>query len=114
MNRIVVTWNMRGLSRDKVQHLRSFLTERKPLAVVLTETHNTSTSPQSWPRFRGYTIFPLPANSNRAGGMAFLFRADCVACQGPLAVAAASSPASMQAAALPQSHQPPRNGSPLN
>ena len=83
MNHSIVTWNVRALTGEKVVHLRRFLQERWPLAVVLTETHRCSASPADWPRFRGYTLFPLPGQSNHAGGMAFLIRADCTAWTGP-------------------------------
>jgi len=79
----ITTWNVHGLTSSKVESLRSFLKEKQPLAVVLTETHRASASPAEWPRFHGYSVFPLPGQSNRSGGLAFLLRADRIAWGGP-------------------------------
>jgi len=83
MNHSIVTWNSHGLIPSKIESLRSFLKEQQPLAMVLTETHRPSASPAEWPRFRGYNLFPFASPSNHSGGLAFLFRADCVAWTGP-------------------------------
>jgi hypothetical protein len=92
MSRSITTWNVRSLTRDKVEHIRRFLQARKPLVMLLTETHRTSASPLEWPRFHGYTLFPLPGISSRAGGLAFLLRSDCLAWTGPSAGGAAVLP----------------------
>ena len=83
MSHSIITWNTRSLTSDKVESLRRTLKVQRPLAVVLTETHRSSASPVDWPRFRGYTLYPLPGRSRHAGGMAVLLRADCLSWNGP-------------------------------
>jgi len=77
-----IVWNCQGLTSSKMLEIRNRLKIRRPIFVVLIETHRPDKSPLSI-NVNGYNEYPFHAryhNLRPAGGMLVYVRADCAAC----------------------------------